>query len=623
MYNRQDVFNKYYKSDIFNLNQSDSQARRTKGVIRPNFPTLESTKEDVFNVGRERRIQRNGNRNRDEYLDEPQNRTGISLSVGKRRRNYDKIYGSDIFNQKAASAERRKGVKLIPNITNTSNCFDEMKNNDEYVNDLRYYTQTHRTKKTPFNPDLKMKTVAPEERYFRHHYEVHGRVVLPESDYDEVRKNNFIRNKRYLNNELYDNYIPYRSASEEPRREIRYTRQKRSKTDEKRPFLDLSVHPRNNARINKQIQLESYIFQNEDKNKSFDVQVKEIDDRIEEGRRRLYYQNVLGLPYRRINRETRNKNKRALGGVSRWGRTNIDWTSPDAEVMFGRTYTEGIKETYGSRAPSAYQRRLIQFADSENKDTLSGIQKPPLINFKRPEKEERINSETSRKLDDFVYNMPDLNDGQKLGIRMKTSVLDVKNDDEFNDKTRTIKEFYRNKPSLRKRREVTGKINDRREKFESEARDKGYHDFVLTYATRGNQFDKLDDYEIKNLFAKKGVQIYDIKKNPFDKGNYNTITFKVKGSDNNNQISNKINLVKDDLVKKNYKINIEKEKQKNNRKGQKNILGGARGKAIILIDPSTRQYGSRYTVMPKEVMARRGFTKAWEGLNYEYKKFKP
>ena len=149
MYNRQDVFDKYYKSDIFNLNQSDNQIRNTKAVIRPNFPTLESTKEDVFNVGRERRINRH---NRNEYPEEPQNRTGISVSIGKRKKNYDKIYGSDIFNQKAASEERRKGVKLIPNITNTSNCFDEMKNNDEYVNDLKYYTETHRTKKAAFNP---------------------------------------------------------------------------------------------------------------------------------------------------------------------------------------------------------------------------------------------------------------------------------------------------------------------------------------------------------------------------------------------------------------------------------------------------------------------------------------
>ena len=622
MYNRQDVFDKYYKSDIFNLNQSDNQIRNTKAVIRPNFPTLESTKEDVFNVGRERRINRH---NRNEYPEEPQNRTGISVSIGKRKKNYDKIYGSDIFNQKAASEERRKGVKLIPNITNRSNCFDEMKNNDEYVNDLKYYTETHRTKKAAFNPDLKMKTIAPQERYYRHHYEVHGRVVLPESDYDEVRKNNFIRNKQYLNKESYNNYNPIRSASEGPRREIRYMRQKRNKTAERRPFLDLSVHPRNNARINKQIQLESHIFQNEEKNKNFDEQVKEIDDRIEEGRRRRYNTNVLGMPYNKINRETRSRDKRTLGGISRWGRCNMDWTSPDAEVMFGRTYTEGIKENYGKRGPTSYQRRLIQFADSQNMDTLSGIQKPPLINFQRPEKVERVNSETSRKLDDFVYNMPDLNDGQKLGIRMKTSVLDVKNDDEFNDKTRTIKEFYRKKPSLRKRREVTGKVNDKREKFESQNTDKGYHDFVLSYATKGNQFDKLDDYEIKNLFAKQGVQIYDINKNPFDKGNYNTITFKVKGSDANGLITDKIKLVKDDLVNKNYKINIEKEKPKNNRKGQnkKNILGGARGKALILIDPSTKQYGSRYTVMPKEVMARKGFTKAWEGLNYEYKKFKP
>ena len=67
-----------------------------------------------------------------------------------------------------------------------------------------------------------MKYVAPQERYYKHHYEVHGNVVLPESDYyehknNEERKNNYIKNKQNLNN-----YNPKRSESEGSRREIRY-----------------------------------------------------------------------------------------------------------------------------------------------------------------------------------------------------------------------------------------------------------------------------------------------------------------------------------------------------------------------------------------------------------------
>ena len=42
-----------------------------------------------------------------------------------------------------------------------------------------------------------------------------------------------------------------------------------------------------------------------------------------------------------------------------------------------------------------------------------------------------------------------------------------------------------------------------------------------------------------------------------------------------------------------------------------------------MIDPSTKEYGSKYTTIPKDVMERKGFTRAWEGLDYEYKKFKP
>ena len=623
MYTRQDVFDKYYKSDIFNTSGTNTKSKKRKPVIRPNFPTLESTKEDLFNIGIEKRIQRG--RNKAQY--ESGNNTTLNKSVGKRKKNYDKIYGSDIFHLKASSTERRKGIKLIPNTTNKSKCFDEMMNNEEYVNELKYYTRTHRSEKKEFHPDLSMKNVKPQERYFRQHYEIHG--VLPQTNYfvlsnNEENKNNYIKNKLYINNESYNYNRPNRSESEGAKREIRYARQKQFKMIGRRPFLDVNEHPRNNSRINKQIQLESHIFQNEDKNTDFKEKVREIDDRLEKEKKKTYNRNVLGIPYQRINPSSRNADKGIFGSVhSRWARTNIDWNSPETEVMFATTYTDRIKEDYGPKGPTAFQRQIMQNADSQNLDTLSGLAKTPIKNIRKPKREDIINSETSRKLDDFVNHMPDLTDGQKLTIRSKASVLDVKNEEEFENKTRTLKEFYKKKPKIERRKELTEKVNERKQNAEKEIGDKGYHDFVLTYAVRGNQFDKLDDYEIKNIFAKQGVQIYDVNKKPFDKGGYNRITFKVKGSDANNQISDKVKLVKDDLIKKKYKINIEKEKPKNHKKGQKNILGGPRGKAIVMIDPKTKEYGSKYTMIPKDVMERKGFTRAWEGLDYEYKKFKP
>ena len=109
MHPKQDVFNKYYKSDIFNTSQDNSNSRQKRTLKRPNYKTLEITKEDLFNIGKEKRIKRN------KYPDEPDNKTGISLSIAKRKKNHDRIYGSDIFSQRSSSEERRKGIKRIPN----------------------------------------------------------------------------------------------------------------------------------------------------------------------------------------------------------------------------------------------------------------------------------------------------------------------------------------------------------------------------------------------------------------------------------------------------------------------------------------------------------------------------
>ena len=86
MASRQDVFNKYYASDIFNQNPQYVNAPKQNPKPRLNRSCLESTKEDVFNIGKERRIQRNFNNN------EPRKVQPTCASVEKRKQNYGRFH---------------------------------------------------------------------------------------------------------------------------------------------------------------------------------------------------------------------------------------------------------------------------------------------------------------------------------------------------------------------------------------------------------------------------------------------------------------------------------------------------------------------------------------------------
>ena len=295
---------------------------------------------------------------------------------------------------------------------------------------------------------------------------------------------------------------------------------------------------------------------------------------------------------------------------------NINWSSPQAEVMFGKEHQSNIYKQYGSKGPNAYQLKLYQFADSGNRDTLSGVEKSSYQNIERPKKEEKLNDEDSKKIEKIINDIPNLNDRQKLQIKNKTSVLDCNNDKEWNNKTKVLNDFYKKGNKPKRNKEITEKINNI-DKKTNDNKDYGYHDYVITYSNKGNQFDKLDDNEIKNLFCSKGINVYDIHKNPFPKGNCNTISLKVLGNDSNNEISKKVKSVQDDLKKKNYKVNIEKGEDKNHKKNNKRILNDQKGKN----KNATNNNGeSQFKIMPNEYKTRRGFTKEFAGINYGYKK---
>jgi hypothetical protein len=623
MTSRKDIFNKYYVSDIFNRNPEFGN-KEVKPKVRLNHSSLDITKEDVFNIGKEKRIQRGLYKNKNEPNDK-----GLTQGAIKRKKDLLKIYGSDIFNsRKSSSVERRRCKQHIDSNIHKSSLFNDPRNNEEYSNELKIYSKEHRGEKKEYDPDKYIETVTPQERYYRHIYENHAEGILPgtylksEGNIDESKLNyikkkiNLHKNERLFNDVGVDKK---RKEGQNPLQELRYIKRHPLTTynADRRRFVDLDEHPINNCRINKQIQFESHIFTNDKNNYTkTNKEIEEINERIEKERNKHYNLNVLGQPYIRVTLNKKIYNPKQI----KLRPANISWNSPKAEVMFGRDHSHDIYQIYGPRGPNAYQLKCYQFADSGNLDTLSGMEKTNYHSTERPKKDREINDENSQKIGAIVNNLPNLNEGQKLKVKNKISVMDCATDDEWDSKAKTLTDFYKKKGHNHraKNKEITEKVNNINKKTDDN-RDHGYHNYVITYANKGNQFEKFDDRDIKNIFGAKGLTVCDIHKNPFPKGNYNNISFKIIGKDNT--ISQKVKLVEDDLKKKNYKINIEKGAVKNNKKSTNRIMSNPGGKVGIMPDyPDKRDNKFKLKVMPNDYKKRKGFTKEFAGINYAYKK---
>ena len=626
MSSRKDIFKKYYASDIFNQNPN-FEVSSPKPKLRHNNSCLENTKEDVFNIGKEKRIHRTLGKNLPK-------KEAKCVSLDKKKEHYDKIYGSDIFNTRQVTyMEKRRGKQQIPNVTNKSSCFDEMRNNDEYSKDLIYYTKEHRAEKKDYNPEIYVNKITPQERYFKQYYENHEDVILPgnnpttEANINQEkinyikRKINLEKNEKIFNDVGVDKK---RIEGEVPEKEVRYVKNHQVSIYPKnnRRFVDLNEFPENNCKINKQLQMESHIFSND--NNYYDKtneEINEINERIKKDveKNRRYNSDVLGQPIIKVNRDLSKNDPSLFGAVhSKWAQTNVQWSSPEAEVMFGKNYTDSVYQKYGPK-PTAYQRKINQLADSQGKDTLSGLDKSPIYNCEKTEPNETLNNENTKKIEEMVEKIPNINEGQKQGIKMKTSVLDFTDENQWSNKAKTLNDFYgggKNKPKSKEITEKPNKVNNTK----NLNKDNGYHNFIITYSLKDNQFEKYDENQIQKLFASKGVNVYDVHKNPFPTGNYNTISLKIKGNDENNQIYNKVKLVQEDLKNKNYKLNIEKGPQKNNKKNNKRIVGNPGAKIGIIPDePNPMNAGSTFKIMPPEYISRKGFIKQFNGVNYGYK----
>ena len=597
MTSRKDLIGKYSHSDIFNLIQKPS-FKKEKQKRNLNRSNLENTKEQIFNIGKEKRISRKFNK--DER---------ISHSTEKRKKNYEKIYGSDIFNLRSKSVERRKGRLHMPNITNRSTCFEEMKNNEEYLKDFQEYTKEKR------------------------------------GNYDMNNMNNYINKSDFINdnetisqkedfNEGDINYIKRRSNLEKNNNKRIIKRNERNNqlyfgrkypvtlyTSERRRFVDLDEFPENNCKINKQIQFESHLFSDEEHYYKTNEEIQKIQNRINQEKNNHNNLNILGQPIIRVNRLKRSMNTHSsMNNIhTKMKPTNMKWDSLQSQVMFSQDYTTNLYKKYGPKGPTAYQRRLHQFADSDNIDTCSGLEKNNIMNnfkyLQKPKNEEKQCKEEQKKIDEMIENIPNLSEGKKLEIKMKSSILDFKDDNELNNKIKDLNNFLLKEK--KKKKEVTEKVNHI-DKIKNEKNENiECYDYTITYGIKGNNFENYNENEIKNMFGKKGINIYEIHKNNFNKGNFNTINIKVSGNNINDELNKKLKLMQEELIKKNYKLKIEKG---NKSTGIKNIVNNPGGKISIMKDNLTNVKNEKiFKIMPPNYRNKSGFSKQFSAINYSYK----
>ena len=615
---RKQIYDKYFNSNIFN-NDPALAAKIPKVRTRISQSSLLKTKDDLFNT------------------ENPTQKSPLTKKGVKRLGVYSKLYGSDIFNKTNPNLTQKKsGVKKIRNANNFSSCFDSMKNLEEYKNNLKSYTKEKRTEKKNFKPDDKyINNETPAERYYKEMYEHNGSNILPERCFsaDKCTKEKYTTKKKNMKNEenKLNDEISELKLKPKINKKI-YVKKKNKWTEDNSGnyhFIDNKKNPVNNARINKQIYLQSNLFKNEDVSEKKKMKtLEQINNRIEEEKSRIQRNNRYHFSPQEKRRDLSGNDRMIYGSVhSKWEKSKIDWLNPQTEIMFGTQQSKDLKKEFGPKGPNAFQRKLNQLADSKNIDTINENQKEPINKIIKPQTQEITNDQGNAKWNEVVEKIPNLSPDKKLKIKQNATNSVLNDENNFENKAKTLTNFYTN-PNMtsitkKPKKEVTDKIGKKKNMNNSNKKPekKSEHDFtdyVLTYATKGN-FEKFGENEIKNLFEKNGVHIYDIHKNMFDKGTYNMVKFKVRDDkEGQDALNQKITNIEKDLGK-NYKVKINKEKKKNLKINSKNFVSNPGAKLGILNENIGVHDNAKYTKIPAEIRQKKNFSKQSEQINYKYK----
>ena len=598
---RKNIYQKYYNSNIFNQNQNLSSLSYKNIKVRCSQKPLIKTKDDIFNTESKN------------LKEEKLSKSGI-----RHRRAYSKIFGSDIFFQnKIEKIKRKEGIKMIKD-SNKSDFFQQMKNNDDFKEEIINYTLKHRKEKKAYNPDKYLKMESASGEYYKQIYDSEGSSVLRERPFsvDTEKMKQYEINKRYLKKKiqiLNDFGFDKKRKPEEnkaPLSEMKNGSKKDIVNKNKKNILKKSITyrkitPRSICKINKRINLTSNIFANQNE-KETGKKKENIKSKINNNINRDEYYHLNDNSKRNLT----NNDPKIWGALhSRWSRTKIDWSSPETEIMFGNTVAKEMKEIYGKKGPNAFQRMINQMADSQNADTITGVKKDPIVNIQKPLTERKINGELFGKFEKAINGIQNLKDAQKNKIKNNVSTTLLNGENNWNEKVKNLNEYYTNNNKI---------LVNKKEIKEKNGNE--FSEYVLTYPIKGN-FEQYNEKDIKLLFGNKGLHIYDIQKNLFDKGTFNNVVFKMKINEGEEKIKSKIYEIKKDLEKKNCKILIDRRDKKDVKKKMKNYVIIPGHKNGIINDNFVNQ-NNKFKIMPDKLRNMHSFSKEFKNVDYKYKKYK-
>ena len=606
---REQVLEKYFNSDIFNTAPIKVEKIPTVRV-RQSQTSLANTKNDIFNTEKK-----------------AQNAESFVKKLFNRKLVYSKIYGSDIFNQTNPTESK---INKVRNRNNFSTCFDNMKNNEEYKKNLQSYAKEKRAEKKSFKPDKYLNTETPAERYYKEMYNNNGKI-FPENNLkkDLINKEKYAEKKRNLKNDINKINDEISEIKTNPKNSKQIYVRKKNKWTENNSggykFINTKISQFDNAKINKQLNLQSNIFQNSENKleKSEILNYDKIKSRLEEEKNKEYLNNTYHISHNNQNNKSpdlSNNDKLLFGSVhTKWEKSNIDWHNPITELMFGNLKSKEMNSSFGPNGPTPFQRKLNQLADSKNIDTITEKEKNPINNFEKQNVNNDINDIGIHKVEKILEETSDLKEDKKLKIKMNATTSLLNSDNDLEKKIKTLSNYYTNPLKTKKlKKEITAKVGTKYA-TKDEKNNNSNSDYVLNYATT-DQFEKFGENEIKKMFAKYGVHIYDVHKNMFDNGSYNTIQFKVRQNKDEEKIKEKMNEIEKNLSK-NYKVKINKEEKKDLKINNKNFVNEP-GKKVGVYNENigNQKEEKKYFKINNNIKRKQSFSRQFQQINYKYKK---
>ena len=606
---REQVLEKYFNSDIFNTGPIKVEKIPTVRV-RQSQTSLANTKNDIFNTEKK-----------------AQNAESFVKKLFNRKLVYSKIYGSDIFNQTNPTESK---INKVRNRNNFSTCFDNMKNNEEYKKNLQSYAKEKRAEKKSFKQDKYLNTETPAERYYKEMYNNNGKI-FPENNLkkDLINKEKYAEKKRNLKNDINKINDEISEIKTNPKNSKQIYVRKKNKWTENNSggykFINTKISQFDNAKINKQLNLQSNIFQNSENKleKSEILNYDKIKSRLEEEKNKEYLNNTYHISHNNKNNKSpdlSNNDKLLFGSVhTKWEKSNIDWHNPITELMFGNLKSKEMNSSFGPNGPTPFQRKLNQLADSKNIDTITEKEKNPINNFEKQNVNNDINDIGIHKVEKILEETSDLKEDKKLKIKMNATTSLLNSDNDLEKKIKTLSNYYTNPLKTKKlKKEITAKVGTKYA-TKDEKNNNSNSDYVLNYATK-DQFEKFGENEIKKMFAKYGVHIYDVHKNMFDNGSYNTIQFKVRQNKDEEKIKEKMNEIEKNLSK-NYKVKINKEEKKDLKINNKNFVNEP-GKKVGVYNENigNQKEEKKYFKINNNIKRKQSFSRQFQQINYKYKK---